>query len=127
MTRDTGGDASREPPLAQVCADVDALRQERDRLRREVTHLLEVTSVWRAERDRLRAEVAALRRLTRRDPVQTDLPRRSEKNLFNYNNLALKAKFKSAKLLESESKSAWRIRARLPVHGPEVPASASLR
>ena len=49
------------PSLARVSADIDALRQARDRLHAELSHLLEVIAVWRAERDRLRAEVAALR------------------------------------------------------------------
>ena len=61
ITEDPRMEVEREPTPAQVRADVEALRQERDRLRAEVSHLVEVTTVWRMELERLRAEVAGLR------------------------------------------------------------------
>ena len=55
-----------EPTLAHMRAEVDAAIQARDRLHAEITHLLEVTTVWRMEAERLRAEVARLREEQRR-------------------------------------------------------------
>jgi hypothetical protein len=52
--------------LEQVQAERETARQERDGLRAEVTHMLEVLTVWRAEYDRLRVEVARLRQEQRR-------------------------------------------------------------
>ena len=50
-----GREASHEPTPAQGYADIETARQERDRLRREITHLVEVLTVWRLEVAWLRA------------------------------------------------------------------------
>ena len=64
--QETVMEALGEPTLAHMRAEVDAAIQARDRLHAEVTHLLEVLTVWRMDRDRLRAEDDKLREEQRR-------------------------------------------------------------